>query len=336
MTRKTVFDPSAPVFAAAHALARRYLQDAKAASRRLQRRRDAEAVHDFRVALRRLRSVFRAFLRHPLPRKLRQRTRAVARATNETRDAEVTLNLLSGLTGMSPEAQAAARLCDRLRGRRERTHRRDVVAEFTRLERDLDRSLRGLGDKNGGRSYLTVMRRRAAEGWEELERALDAVSGPDRDAIHAARIAGKRLRYLIEPLVGHERAAQAAIEELKGLQDALGEYGDTWLVADEIRRAAEQAGTEQARATIDRALHGQPAGVETDAVAWLVPLADWARRRLEAQYLDIKQRFQHNRERLAPVRALIEGNRIDKRGAKRRVRYNPVSSEQEDRDARSP
>ena len=53
---------------------------------------DDEALHDFRVSLRRLRSIIRAyrpFLKGSKPRKLRKRLGALASSTNVARDAEV-------------------------------------------------------------------------------------------------------------------------------------------------------------------------------------------------------------------------------------------------------
>ena len=68
------------------------LDAAIAASVRLEDPNDRESLHDFRVALRRLRSWLRAFradLRGTVRRKHRRRLRAVSRAAGAARDAEV-------------------------------------------------------------------------------------------------------------------------------------------------------------------------------------------------------------------------------------------------------
>ena len=55
---------------------------------------DVEALHDFRVAIRRLRSLLRAYqdlTDAAIPRRLRRGLRALARATNASRDLEVKL-----------------------------------------------------------------------------------------------------------------------------------------------------------------------------------------------------------------------------------------------------
>jgi CYTH domain-containing protein len=69
----------------------------------------------------------------------------------------------------------------------------------------------------------------------------------DPDALHQARIAGKRLRYLLEPLGDEIPSAAALVGELKRLQDALGVVQDAHVFAREIAAAVEAAGEERAR-----------------------------------------------------------------------------------------
>src|SRR3954470_3479199 len=74
-----------------------HLADATAAHSRLANQSDDEALHDFRVALRRLRSwerAFRPYLRGDLSKKLRRRLRNVAGDTGASRDLEVHLSWL--------------------------------------------------------------------------------------------------------------------------------------------------------------------------------------------------------------------------------------------------
>ncbi|HEY2942975.1 MAG TPA: CHAD domain-containing protein, partial [Vicinamibacteria bacterium] len=81
-----------PVEQATRAVALRLLQKVDGERRRVDDPRDKEALHDFRVALRRLRSWLRAYkapLRGSVSGKDRDTLRAVARATNAGRDAEV-------------------------------------------------------------------------------------------------------------------------------------------------------------------------------------------------------------------------------------------------------
>src|SRR4029453_2542274 len=86
-----------PVERAAREIALRLLAQAEKERRRLDDEADAEALHDFRVAVRRLRSWLRTFkepLRGSVSGKHRDVLRAVAHATNGGRDAEVHIEWL--------------------------------------------------------------------------------------------------------------------------------------------------------------------------------------------------------------------------------------------------
>src|SRR5258708_4565997 len=81
-----------PVDRAAREVALGLLEQADEAGKRLDHPDDPEALHDFRVAVRRLRSWLRAYkepLRGSVSGKHRDVLRAVAHATNAGRDAEV-------------------------------------------------------------------------------------------------------------------------------------------------------------------------------------------------------------------------------------------------------
>jgi hypothetical protein len=90
--------------------------------------------------------------------------------------------------------------------------------------------------------------------------ALQAVGGPfDVEQAHAARIAAKRLRYLVEPLRGCTRAdASPAVAALKDLQDLLGELHDAHVAAAAIADALVEAAIERARQAHSALVAGAP------------------------------------------------------------------------------
>ena len=86
-------EPAGPALAA---YALRLLDAAAAARDRMAAGSDAEALHDFRVAVRRLRSLLRAHKATlEVPRRARRRLRELADATGRVRDLEVQLAWLS-------------------------------------------------------------------------------------------------------------------------------------------------------------------------------------------------------------------------------------------------
>ena len=83
---------------AARRLALKAVAAARAAERRLDDRTDPEALHDFRVAIRRLRSLLRAYrpqLESSVRKKDRSRLRKLQRTTGGGREADVALEWLT-------------------------------------------------------------------------------------------------------------------------------------------------------------------------------------------------------------------------------------------------
>jgi CHAD domain-containing protein len=235
---------------------------------------DPEALHDFRVALRRLRSTLRAFRTEfaaTVPRRTRRRLRRLARASGLGRDLEVQRAWIRAQReGLPPEARSGADwLLDRLDSRqREADSRfaRRLGKVYDRLERRLRRALDQPDISPGGTSRrqpsaIVSVRRMIREGTAEFRRELRAVhSLADREHAHAARIAAKRLRYLLEPFTRELPGAEAAVAELTELQDLLGEFQDTHALAGELRAAFAEVAVAAARRHGDELLPWPEAG----------------------------------------------------------------------------
>jgi CHAD domain-containing protein len=102
----TAASPDQPAEEGVRRLALTHLETARTARARLGSSDDPEALHDYRVALRRLRSCLRSYrreLRSTVTRKSRRRVERLAHATNRSRDLEVHLEWLT-----AQEATAAA------------------------------------------------------------------------------------------------------------------------------------------------------------------------------------------------------------------------------------
>src|SRR5690242_18356213 len=129
-----LLDRSAPE--SARLLALSYLDQIDKTERRLADPRDLEALHDFRVGLRRLRSelsAYQAQLEDSVSPEMRRRVKKLARATNESRDVEVQLEWLAKqLERLEPEEIPGFYwLVGRLEDRKQETHDR-VIAEVAR------------------------------------------------------------------------------------------------------------------------------------------------------------------------------------------------------------
>ncbi|MGH7501748.1 MAG: CHAD domain-containing protein [Longimicrobiales bacterium] len=246
-----------PVSIGVRLIARRHLDDAMSEHARLHGKRDSEALHDFRVALRRLRSTIRAFraaLDDTVKQADRRSLRSIARATSVARDLEVQLEWLRRRARMRPTAAAGARLlADSLRKTKVAADRRAMaaVARFGKMRDRLDgrlaRYTANIDPVDPLRSPTTAETAAATAILysANLSTRLSAVRGVEDGArVHGARIAGKRLRYLLEPFQASSPNAEATIERLKALQDDLGTLHDldimVGLVAAELARATKE------------------------------------------------------------------------------------------------
>ncbi len=79
-----------------------------------------------------------------------------------------------------------------------------------------------------------LLRRETGLLGDRLDEIRDLTAAPE---IHAARIAAKRVRYLLEPFAVELDHAPEAIELLRGLQDLLGTVTDCHVMARELREA---------------------------------------------------------------------------------------------------
>jgi CHAD domain-containing protein len=202
---------------------------------------DIEFLHDYRVALRSIRSWLldlRRVVTKPVRAHFRAELAALNRLTGRLRDLDVLQenlpHYLQALGGVDPEyAQALAALvhaeraptmravAQHLRGRRYHAFRRS----WRKLARDLVEGKRGgeWGERELKKVVRHALRRR-------LERVVEFPWSRARDepaVLHELRKECKKLRYLLEGFqrLFDESCCRRAIGELKTVQTAM---GDTW------------------------------------------------------------------------------------------------------------
>jgi len=290
------------------------LLDAAAAARdRLAAGDDVEALHDVRVAVRRLRSLLRAHRAMlDLPRRARRRLREIARATSELRDLEVQLAWLREArpTLGTRERRGQSWLTTRL-ARREATARRrlgkNLPGLFARAEEVLHRELttRAAAARPGEGEFGSAVASLLADLIGTLRLALVGIhSMEDQAEAHAARIAAKRLRYALEPLGDHLPEAAALARELGLLQDVLGAMHDDEVLSGTIAEAVEKSGADQGRRASKAVRRGQVEKLARDAVQrqrrrdptpGLLALAAIVRATQENHYLTLEKDWQGGR-----------------------------------------
>jgi CHAD domain-containing protein len=246
-----------PADEGARRLALAHLDAAGAARSRLATSADPEALHDYRVALRRLRSCLRSYrpeLRSTVSPKNRRRLTRLARATNQSRDLEVHLEWLAVQETTAGHLERpgilwlGGRLKEIQRCEREKMHAVDERL-FPRLYERLRHQLLHypltvrLDSPAEPPTTASATARHMERAVRRLERRLQWIRSETGEAeIHRARIAAKHLRYLLEPFAPDLPGGDALIARLKALQDAFGDVHDTHVFLPTLRSALAETG----------------------------------------------------------------------------------------------
>lgn len=223
------------------------------------RRRDADGIHDMRVAVRRLRSTLRTFRPVFDPDRaehLRDELHWLAGLLGAVRDLDVLRELVDALPADQVDATVRARIRSRLEVEQAGAQAALGAAineeRYAALWRDLD-ALASEEHRRAGPKRLLRRTRRALRGADDkLDHAVALGRGTDRDAaLHAARKAYKRARYAVElltPITGEP--ARSLAERLGRLQDVLGGHQDAVVTA----RLLSEFGVDAPPADITNAL----------------------------------------------------------------------------------
>ena len=218
----------------------------------------SEAVHDLHVALRRLRSWLRAwrpFLRDTLRKSSERRLQRLSRLAGRARDLEVQR---AWLTTQSVQRSRLAGESARLVVVRIETEYAHVLQALAirllkRLGRAAVRLDAELEDQDAGDVQKTtdpttdpttasVMAHLIGEHAEGLPQVLRRVRRPGQvDEAHAARIAIRRFRYLLDTLGRLSPDVRLVTGYLTSLQDRLGRLHDAQVLAARLTAMSEEA-----------------------------------------------------------------------------------------------
>ncbi|WP_329623476.1 CYTH and CHAD domain-containing protein [Streptomyces sp. NBC_01255] len=239
-------------------------------------RRDLpDAVHQLRVACRRLRSAFTSYrkvLDRDVTDPLGAELKWLAAELGIARDQEVLAERLRGRIGDLPRSLRLGPVRGRLRtwaAARARGGRRRTLAalDSARYLALLDALDALLADpplrKAAARDARRVLARAVLRDHDRLaarvDRALALDPGEDRDlALHAARKAAKRTRYAAEaaaPTLG--KPARKVAKRVKSVQSLLGEHQDGVVAREALRELATQAHAAGESAFTWGLLHGR-------------------------------------------------------------------------------
>lgn len=224
-------------------LGRRWQDYRREAQRLVEQPPREPAVHDCRVAARRLMTLLRLIESAddaPGARGLRRRVRRRFRALARLRDVHVERQLAGDHAAQHPVLRSLARHL-----RLQETALAAAVAE--------ELARHALAEEHHHYAALTAyvsskeshartapllarLRREVAHRAEAVRRRAVAMKATDTDSLHAARVALKKLRYLLEVLQSLSGAAVMAdrLRQAKGWQSRLGHVQDLRVLHDEL------------------------------------------------------------------------------------------------------
>lgn len=217
-----VLDSPAP--AGVRIIAKGFLDEWVTALPRLRAGTDDEALHDYRVALRKLRSWLKTF--DVGGGKAMKQLSALQEDTGGARDTEVMVEWLQG-----DPSEAATWAIERLKNaERVDVERVDARTQKTATRLDKKLSSYSLEVPLAANAPVVPFSWAYAAALRRLhndlnEAALAVGSDEDPEALHRVRIRAKRLRYALAPLKEWPEAAEA-MKLLKERQDVLGELND--------------------------------------------------------------------------------------------------------------
>ncbi|MET0326184.1 MAG: CHAD domain-containing protein [Ilumatobacteraceae bacterium] len=221
---------------------------------------DPEFLHDFRVAVRRTRSVL-GHAKHVLPADVldwsRDGFRALGQVTGPARDLDVyVLEWDRYVAALAPETVAALDPVRRqLEADRDAAHGELAAALRSSATTDLLERWRSWlaeppaateGGPHGERPVGAVVTRRIVKAQDRLLQQGRAIT-PETpaDDVHELRKDAKKLRYLLECFGGLLRPGErkAFVKRLKELQDNLGEHQDAAVHVEQLREVAGELPT---------------------------------------------------------------------------------------------
>jgi CHAD domain-containing protein len=237
-----------------------------------------EAIHDMRVASRRLRSavsVFAPLFARKRRRQSAKKLRALTRALGGAREWDVICQMLGVLrdAGHAEGGQAAIEhVLERVEEDRQLT-RVAMHEEITRL--DLPRLRKSMSRLLSGASTLMTREELACLAWEAIAPKLDAALGTldqlrtrERpDEMHRARVATKKLRYALELLEpAFRERPPPLLGQMKSLQEILGRHHDA-VVLENLLAATQAQLRENGRETLAKGLGDALARVRMDRLS---------------------------------------------------------------------
>lgn len=208
---------------------KRYRKELK----RCQRKFSEKAVHNSRVAARRLLAtleLLEGFLRPELVKGARARIKEHLDIFDDLRDTQVQLVAATSLHRIFP---ATRQFCDWLQRREVRFRkkacaliRRNKTKPLSKLIAASEDSLVRALDKHSSTAAANLLLRSISKAFNTTARLKQCIRLVRPKTIHRTRVAFKRFRYMVELLADHLPADEKMLEEMQHYQTMMGDIQD--------------------------------------------------------------------------------------------------------------
>lgn len=248
-------DPVQEIVATANTIVLTFLEVARANERGSVDDTDTEFVHDYRVSLRRIRSLislFKGVYSDEFTAEIKTKLAYIMRQTNQLRDLDVYLldrdhyyelvpeNMYAGLDIMFGvfEKERIESLAEVQTLFRSSEYGRDMKRIKTRFQ-SLEKSARG---HQASVDSMTFAKKTILKRYRKIAAIAKLIDSTTPDeTVHELRIQCKKLRYLMEffaPLFPPKKI-KLMIKSLKGLQDVLGRFNDYSVQQESLSKFVE-------------------------------------------------------------------------------------------------
>lgn len=221
-------------------LGKAYLKSADKALNRLAQK-DAEALHHFRVSLRKFRSLIKAYgneLTIKIPNTDKKALRKLFARTGGYRDAEVQFHWLNQHCPSLEDSDNYARFIEQLS--LSCAEAPNIYPRLKRIFPPLKKRLEAVlvaNKKSGGqRTFAEACNKKLVTACDALSQRLGELvnSGNTFPSIHQTRIVAKKVRYLMEPIAGLNKSLKHSVTRLQNLQNILGGIHDLDLLRERL------------------------------------------------------------------------------------------------------
>jgi CHAD domain-containing protein len=229
--------------------------------------KDADAVHDIRVASRRLRSALEdsmPYLKDKALNSTVKHLKSIADALGDVRDQDVAIPALEKL-GSRAEPEILPTIQDLIRSRKKirkgarRSLKKQLKDDLEKVSSDFETALtpskrKHSGANGGNPSYSTMASQIIQKRLRNLEKLSKGMYTPGTsEALHDMRIGAKRLRYAIELFNGcWQSDSLRYAKKIAKLQSALGQVHDcdVWIesLEEQLQEAKESEKTDETKA----------------------------------------------------------------------------------------